>query len=377
LRSMAKELQKIWNERRPEGRTIAVRVLLRTLSRPYGAAVALRNRLYDRGILRQAKLSCPVVSVGNLTVGGTGKTPTVILLASLLKEQGLRPAVLSRGYGGRAKAPANVVSDGNRLLLGWREAGDEPVLIANALRGIPVLTGAKRFLAGKAAMERFAVNILILDDGFQHRSLFRNLDILLMDAARPLGNGCLLPAGPLREPPQELRRAHILLRTGDAADMKPLPEAASIPVFRGVRRPRELVEAGTGRILPLATLRGRKICAFAGIGSPEAFRQDLTALGAEVVSFRAFPDHYPYNSSDIETLRRVAQSDGASLIVTTEKDGVRLDGFPEFRAMIFLLRIEMEITPANLFTGLIFSRIGSWNSREQRREASKDERTCD
>jgi tetraacyldisaccharide 4'-kinase len=355
--SVEEMVQGIWNEERPKGRTIVLRALLRTLSPPYGAAVALRNHLYDRGLLRQAKLPCPVVSVGNLTVGGTGKTPTVVLLASLLKEHGCRPAVLSRGYGGHAKASANVVSDGNRLLLGWREAGDEPMLIAGALPGIPVLTGPKRFLTGKTAVERFGADILILDDAFQHRSLFRNLDIVLIDTAHPFGNGYLLPRGPLREPPTDLRRADILLRTGDADNTAPLREAASLPAFRGIHRPRELVEAGTGRVSPPTTLRGRKICAFAGIGSPEAFRRGLTALGAEVVSFRAFPDHHPYDHSDIETLRRIAEKSGASLIVTTEKDGVRLTDFPDFQAMISLLRIGMEITPAGPFAELIFSRL--------------------
>jgi tetraacyldisaccharide 4'-kinase len=355
--SIEEAVQGIWNGDRPKGRTTVLRALLRILSLPYSAAVALRNHLFDRGILSQAKLPCPVVSVGNLSAGGTGKTPTVILLAALLKERGFRPAVLSRGYGGHAKASVNVVSDGNRLLLGWREAGDEPVLIAQALPGIPVLTGAKRFLAGKAAVERFGADILILDDAFQHRSLFRDLNIVLIDAARPFGNKYLLPRGPLRESPTELRRADILLRTGDADDAASLREAPSLPVFRGIHRPRGLVEAQTGRVSPPAILRGRKICAFAGIGSPEAFRRGLAALGAELISFRVFPDHHPYDPSDIEALRCVAQKSGASLIVTTEKDGVRLADFPDFQAMISLLRIGMEITPAEPFAELIFSRL--------------------
>jgi tetraacyldisaccharide 4'-kinase len=355
--SIEKMIRKIWDER-ANGRTTPLPALLRFLSLPYGAAVALRNHLYDRGFLLQAKLPCPVISVGNLTVGGTGKTPTVVLLASFLKEHGCRPAVLSRGYGGRAKAAVNVVSDGNRLLLGWREAGDEPVLIAEALPEIPVLTGAKRFLTGKVAVERFGADILILDDAFQHRSIFRNLDIVLIDAAHPFGNGYLLPRGPLREPPADLRRADILLRTGeDAGDAAPLREAPFLPAFRGIHRPRELVEAGTGRVSPPATLRGQKICAFAGIGSPDNFRRGLTALGAEVVSFRTFPDHHPYTPSDIEALRRIAKKSDASLIVTTEKDGVRLSDFPDFRAMISLLRIGMEIKPAGPFAELILSRL--------------------
>ena len=355
--SVEEMVRGIWNEARPEGRTAVPRAILRTLSLPYGAAVALRNHLYDRELLRPAKLPCLVVSVGNLTVGGTGKTPTVILLAALLKEHGYRPAVLSRGYGSHSKASVNVVSDGNRVLLGWREAGDEPVMIAGALPGIPVLTGPKRSLTGKAAVERFGADILILDDAFQHRSLFRDIDIVLMDAARPLGNGFLLPRGPLREPPQALHRAGILLRTGDADHEEPLREVPSLPSFRGIHRPRELVEAATGRVSPPTALKGQKVLAFAGIGSPEVFRRGLTALGAEVVSFRTFSDHHPYDRSDIEALRRLAAESGAARIVTTEKDGVRLADFPDFQAEISLLRIGMEITAAGPFAELIFSRL--------------------
>ena len=350
-------VQRIWNEERPGGRYAVIRVVLHLFSLPYRGAVAARNRLYDGGLLKQEKLSRPVISVGNLTVGGTGKTPTVILLAALLKEHGYRPAVLSRGYGGHAKASVNVVSDGNRVLLGWREAGDEPVMIAGALPGIPVLTGPKRSLTGKAAVERFGADILILDDAFQHRSLFRDIDIVLMDAARPLGNGFLLPRGPLREPPQALHRAGILLRTGDADHEEPLREVPSLPSFRGIHRPRELVEAATGRVSPPTALKGQKVLAFAGIGSPEVFRRGLTALGAEVVSFRTFSDHHPYDRSDIEALRRLATENGVARIVTTEKDGVRLADFPDFQSEISLLRIGMEITPAGPFAELIFPRL--------------------
>jgi tetraacyldisaccharide 4'-kinase len=220
-----------------------------------------------------------------------------------------------------------------------------------------VLTGSKRFLTGKTALGRFGADILILDDGFQHRSLFRDIDIVLIDAACPFGNGFLLPRGPLRELPQVLRRAGILLRTGDADHEEPLREVPSLPSFRGTHRPRELVEAATGRVSPPTALQGQTVFAFAGIGSPEAFRRGLTALGAKIVSFRAFPDHHPYSRSDIEALRRLASESGAARIVTTEKDGVRLTDFPDFQSEISLLRVGMEITSAGPFAELIFSRL--------------------
>jgi tetraacyldisaccharide 4'-kinase len=348
----------IWNEARPEGRTAVPRAILRTLSLPYGAAVALRNRLYDRGLLRQTKLPCPVISVGNLTVGGTGKTPTVIFIANVLKERGYRPAVLSRGYGGNAGDSVNIVSDGNRILLGWRDAGDEPILIAGAVPGVPVLTGPKRALTGIAAVKRFGADVLILDDAFQHRALFRNLDIVLVDTVRPFGNGFILPRGPLREMPEALRRAHLIIRTGAETDpTDPLQGASGLPSFRGVHRPLGLVEAKTGRVLPLAELKGLKVCAFAGIGRPEAFRKSLTGLGAELASFRAFPDHHPYSRADIDALRRLAGENGAGRIVTTEKDAVRLADHPDFLKEVSLLRIGMEISPAGPFSELVFSKL--------------------
>jgi tetraacyldisaccharide 4'-kinase len=350
-------VQKIWNEERPADSTGVIRTCLQFLSLPYRSAIAARNRLYDRGLLRQEKLPCPVISVGNLTVGGTGKTPTVILLATMIREKGCRPAVLSRGYGGSARARINTVSDGKCILMGWRQSGDEPVLIAGAVPGVPVLTGPRRILTGRVAVERFGADVLILDDAFQHRSLFRDLDIVMLDAARPFGNGYLLPRGPLREPQEALRRAHLLIRTGGAEREDSARGVPPLPVFRGVHRPRELVEAATGRPLPLTELRGVKVCAFAGIGSPESFRQSLTALGAEVVAFRAFPDHHSYTLPDLEALRRQAGESGVGRIVTTEKDGIRLADFPDFLSEIFLLRIGMHITPAEAFTELIFSRV--------------------
>ncbi|MDP3096666.1 MAG: tetraacyldisaccharide 4'-kinase [Syntrophales bacterium] len=357
LQSFEERLKEIWKDERTTGVSGAFATALRLLSLPYGAVVAARNRLYDGGLLKQQKLPRPVIGVGNLTVGGTGKTPTVIFLANLLKRKGRRPAVLSRGYRGGANAPVNVVSDGNRILMGWKEAGDEPILIARAAPGIPVLTGSRRLLTGRAAVETLGADVLILDDGFQHRALFRDIDIVLLDDARPFGNGFLLPRGPLREPTDSLGRADILIRTGGAEKEEPLREAASLPSFRAIHKPQGIVAGGTQRIETVAALAGEKVFAFAGIGSPEAFRRSLTELGAAVVGFRAFPDHHPYVPSDIELLRRLAAESGAARIVTTEKDGVRLADFPDFLAELFLLRIAMEITPDEPFAGLIFSRL--------------------
>jgi tetraacyldisaccharide 4'-kinase len=357
VRSFEETLKKIWEGERADGVSVALSTALRLLSPLYQGVVATRNDLYDRGVLRQAKLSCPVISVGNLTVGGTGKTPTVILLANLLREQGRRPAVLSRGYGGRAKGPVTVVSDGNSILMDWHEAGDEPVLIAGAAPGVPVLTGPRRLLTGRAAIDRFGADCLILDDAFQHRELARDLDIVLIDAARPFGNGRLLPAGPLREQPSSLRRAGLLVRTGEERSTQESICQPGLPTFRGIRSPQGVVEGKTGKLLPASILQGKKVCAFAGIGRPDAFRTSLAALGAEIVSFRSFPDHHPYGPQELEDLRRLAKATRAARIITTEKDGVRLADDPDFLREIDCLRIGMEIAPADAFAALLFPRL--------------------
>jgi tetraacyldisaccharide 4'-kinase len=357
--TLEETVQRSWVEDRTGSPVTPLHFLLRLLSLPYRSAVNLRNGLYDRRLFQQARLPCPVISVGNITVGGTGKTPMVILLAKLLREKGRRPAVLSRGYGARTKSPVNIVSDGNRILMGWHEAGDEPTLIAHSVPGVPVLTGPRRLLTGRVAIGHLGADVLILDDAFQHRVLYRDLDIVLIDAAHPFGNGRLLPGGPLREHAKSLGRAHLLIRTGDGREPEPPPpEIPELPSFRGFHRPLGLVEVGTDRLLPVDSLQGQKVCAFAGIGRPEAFRRSLNELASEIVSFRPFPDHHPYGPADIDSLRRLAGQTGAERIVTTEKDGVRLADFPDFLTEVSLLRIGMEITPADAFAELIFSRLG-------------------
>jgi tetraacyldisaccharide 4'-kinase len=333
------------------------------LSWPYGLVVAIRNRLYDLGIYRLVRLPIPVISVGNVTAGGTGKTPLVILLARLLKKRGYHPAVLSRGYGGEASAMVNVVTDGEQIFMGYRQAGDEPILIARAVEGVPVLTGPKRPRTGRYALDRFGADVLILDDGFQHRQLVRDLDIVLVNDRRPLGNGRLLPAGPLREPVVALRRAHAIVRTGgtpvtgDEKLMMPEADAGlretnekmglpEVPRFLAVYRPLDLISLAKEEVRPLAALQGKRIYAFAGIGSPDNFRETLLALKAEVNPFMAFPDHHRYVAADLEKIERAAAACGAELIVTTEKDLVRLAGLPGCTERVWALRMEMTVLSA-------------------------------
>ncbi|MBN1382092.1 MAG: tetraacyldisaccharide 4'-kinase [Deltaproteobacteria bacterium] len=345
---------KTWTADDPE--TLASSLLKRILyllSLPYRLLVEVRNSLYDRSVLKQKHLPCKVISVGNITVGGTGKTPMTILLAKLLKDAGFRPAILSRGYRGKNSSGVNVVSDGQRVLMNADEGGDEPLLIAHTCPDIPVITGPKRHLTGRFAVEHFGVDILVLDDGFQHRRLFRDIDIVLVDAQRPFGNGFLLPRGPLRETKTALRRADIIVKTEVEASTAVTqngrclrPDNHIRDVFRGQREPREFIERKSGQSLLPVDWRDKKVCAFAGIAVPDSFKKTLEKIGVDVTAWLTFPDHHRYTYNDIKEIKRLARQADVDAVVTTEKDGVKLSGYPEFLADIYLLKIEMTISPS-------------------------------
>jgi len=339
-------IRTMWGDPRNEFRR-PLHIFFYLLSLPYGAAVLARNRLFDSGALPQQDVGCPVVSVGNLTVGGTGKTPMAIRVAGTLRDRGMRPAVLSRGYGGRSAAGVLVVSDGRQILTGPDEAGDEPVLIARRLPGVPVLAGAKRAVTGRYARENFGADVLVLDDGFQHRWIRRDLDIVLLDSRLPLGNGFLLPRGPLREPPESLERAGIIVLTRSGGQSDALGGTlaglvAGRPVLRTRIRPTRLV-AADGTEMPPSHLAGRRVFAFAGIARPDSFRQTLEGLGAEVAGFRAFPDHHRYDAGVVQQIEKALRETGAEILVTTEKDGVKLFGVAAFSRRLFCLAVETEL----------------------------------
>lgn len=356
---------KIWNDDSQSDFSNPFSSFLYTCSLIYGGIVRLRNTLYDAGVVETKRLPCPVVSVGNLTVGGTGKTPMVMMLADLLKNKGYRPAVLSRGYGGKKSGTIDVVSDGERLLLGPEEAGDEPFLIAASTRQIPVLTGADRFSTGQYAIDRLAADVLLLDDAFQHRRLYRNLNILLLDAARPFGNGSILPRGPLREPQSALKRADVIVLTradnksSSSLELDLEKNFPGIPVFKAAHRPKEIIPLSSlhahlsfprtrepreeGISIDLGFLKGKRVFAFAGIAKPESFRNIIESLGGEVAAFRAFPDHHRYRAADMEDILRASRDRGAEIVLTTEKDGIKLPGLKESLPNLYMLRIEMDI----------------------------------
>jgi len=334
-RNLYHSIQNIWKKN--EKGYHPLELFLRAVSPLYALSVGLRNCLYDKEFFAQKTLPCKVISVGNIVVGGTGKTPMVIYLANLLQEKGFRPAVLSRGYMGKSKLPINIVSDGRRLFMKPEDCGDEPVLISQATKGIPVLTGPKRFLTGQVALEKFGVDVLILDDGFQHRQLARDVDIVLLKAEAPFGNGSLLPAGPLRESSRALKRAGIIFYVGD--DHQGHSESES--VFQVFHKGDVLLNGASGQEYPLDHLRGRRICAFAGIASPERFQKTLTDAGAEIAFFVSFPDHHFYTREEIRNIQKRAAEEKVEMIITTEKDGVKLKPFHMFLEKIHLLRVSM------------------------------------
>jgi tetraacyldisaccharide 4'-kinase len=338
--------RKIWYDGSKYPALTIPMLLLAPFSLLYGRVVAARNRRFDLGVVKPVRLPCRVVSIGNLTVGGTGKTPMVIQLAGMLRDRGYRPAVLSRGYGGTSKNPVNVVSKGTELLMHQNEAGDEPVLIAKSATGVPVLTGPQRVHTGDWAIRNLNADVLVLDDGFQHRQLARDIDIVLLNEANSFGNGRLLPAGPLRETTGALKRADIIIATGAYDDVTTsralmLPDGVHAPVFQCYYQPRNLLHGNPETAFPPELLRGKKICAFAGIGNPAVFERTLRSLGADVPVFIPFPDHHRYTQQDVCIIDEKARQCQAEMIVTTEKDKVKLERFDVFLSDIYALRVEI------------------------------------
>jgi tetraacyldisaccharide 4'-kinase len=314
-----------------------------------------RETAYRRGWLARGRLPCAVVSVGNLAVGGTGKTPAVEMVARWLTEDGRRVAIVSRGYGRHPGAPVELVSDGVAPRLSAERAGDEPLLLARRLPGVAVVVGADRLAAGQWAVTELQPDVVLLDDGFQQRRLRKDVEIVCLDARAPWGPGGLFPRGTLREPPSALARAHLLVLTRADARRNlaglfeevrqyagPVPCLAADYAFEG------LWELHSGARQSRNAVEGRGILAFAGIAAPERLAEALAGQGAIVRGFVAFPDHHRYTPRDLGAVTRRARAVGATLLVTTEKDAVRL-ALPapagrvgEEALPIWVLRVRLE-----------------------------------
>ena len=322
-------LSVISGQRRGPGAAL-VRGLLWAGTFVYAALHKSRQVLYRIGLLRSFKFPCPVVSVGNITAGGTGKTPLVEYLARWFARKNFRTAVLARGYG--------------RVDGGGPD--DEDLISEMELENVVRLAGRDRVVQARRALSDYRAQLLVLDDGFQHYRIQRTLDIVTIDATNPFAGGRLIPRGLLREGPAALRRADlvVLTRTDQASpsELEALRRRVG-PAVETVHKPVHVRSLGNRKRYGIDWLRGRPVYAFCGVGNPEAFRRTLDSIGAQVVKFRAFPDHHPYTAPDLRRLNAEAQEFMAEALLTTEKDAARLNA-EGFDLPLTALRVEIEIT---------------------------------
>lgn len=333
----------------------------------YGLVIGIRNRLYNAR-LEVRRLPAPVVSVGNLTVGGSGKTPLVAWMARRYLERGWPVAVLSRGYRrrgsreGREGAPFVLVSDGRQLLADIDVAGDEPLELARSVKGLVVAVGANRYRTGLEVIRRWGTHLFILDDGFQHRRLFRNLDLVCLDAGERTQDLNLLPKGRLREPLSSLSRAHALVWTRARAG-RPNSELSSrvlrairkdLPVFRGGSRLAGLARlAGSGEVLPPEALRDTAVGLMAGMARPDRLEEDLREVGARVTWLACRRDHHRWSRQEVERLTDGAREKGIQAIVVTGKDSVKLDFLESTPVPVYRAELETRIEESERFDRMV------------------------
>lgn len=359
-------------QQRPGKKAAVVRFILLALSRVFTGIVKLRRILYNARILRDTTLGVQVIAVGNLTVGGTGKTPVVEKFARALSDAGRTVAILSRGYRSKPRplherlrdklllrddtTPPRIVSDGASLLLESDSAGDEPFMLASNLRDVVVLVDKDRVKAGRYAVEKFGCDTLLLDDGFQYWKLRgRRTDVVLVDSQQPFGNGFLLPRGTLREPPAHLRRAHVIFLTkvdrSTPARNQAMDELRSrvqqlnprAELIECVHHPLYFEDVFTGERHGLDFVRGRKVASFSGIAQPESFEGKLTELGAEIVLARRFADHHRFTQQEVlEAINRGIKR-RAELVLTTQKDAVRFPKLDRRDLQVVFMRVEIKI----------------------------------
>jgi len=333
--------------------------LLKVLSLVFAGVVAIRYFLYDTGILRRFPLGIQVISIGNVTAGGTGKTPVTEIFARTLAAEGRRVAILSRGYR-RKEAPfwqrvftqivdpPLVVSDGKHVLLDSAVGGDEPYMLASNLPGVAVVVDRDRVKAGRYAIKRLGCDTLILDDGFQYQKLKHSIEVVLVDATNPFGNGNMLPRGILREPIRHIRRADIIFLTkcrGDVGDVRARVRKYNnhADIVECCHAPAVLKDVWSREEFPLDWLQGKTTCTLSGIASPKGFENSLRRMGAKVVWCERYADHHRYEPSEIlYALNRTADM-GADALVTTEKDAVRFPRFETTPVRCLYLRIVIGI----------------------------------
>lgn len=323
------------------------RTFLRPFSALYETMARWRAQAYERGRLWSERLSVPVISIGNITVGGTGKTPATIALARWIRrELRLEVTILSRGYKRRRPRKIRLVSPDDPV----DGVGDEPLLMARSLPQVPVIVGKRRIEAARWALKRFPTDLFLLDDGFQHLRLKRDLDIVLIDAVSLFGNERLLPEGPLREPISALRRADVLCltRTDAVENLDSIKDrlhsiVPSRPILFSSHRPTDVWDLKTGAVTDLPSLTGRKAIAVCGIAQPNRFLETVGGLGVHVLEEIIYPDHYRYRQRDWDRILKEGVRRGAEIVLTTEKDAMRMRGFSS-EIPVSVVRVEWVVT---------------------------------
>lgn len=355
-----------------------MRMLLRGLSWGFKGMVKARLKLFKSKIKKDAQLGTLVISIGNITVGGTGKTPVTELLAKTLQQRGRKVAILSRGYkshdleqpqewhdarGVLIKNPPKIVSDGKNLLLGPLYAGDEPYMLAKNLRDICVVVDRDRVKAARFAIAELGCDTLLLDDGMQYLKLAHELDLVLVDSTSPFGTGALLPRGTLREPAGSLKRASYIVLTKCGNN----PQQALISDIRRYNRTAEIIESDhvacylenvfSGERQPLEFLKDKWVACISGIARPESFENSLKKLGAKVDISKHFTDHHWFEQQEIDQFMQRCADRAMDLIVTTEKDAVRFPEPSELDVPVYFLRIEVQILSGHNAWKLLVDRI--------------------
>ena len=370
---LVKIIQEKGADQNPTGGVRVLLAVLKALSVLFAGIVALRYLLYRCGLKRRYPLGVQVISIGNVTAGGTGKTPVTEIFARTLAAEGRKVAILSRGYR-RKEAPwwqrvftqvidpPLVVSDGKRVLLDSATGGDEPYMLASNLPGVAVVVDRDRVKAGRYAVKKLGCNTIILDDGFQYQKLRHSVEVVLVDATNPFGNGNMLPRGILREPARHLKRADIIFLTkcrGDVGavveEVRQYNKTAEIVACR--HAPKVLRDVWSREEFPLGWLEGKTVCTLSGIASPKGFENSLRHLGAKVVWCERYADHHRYDASEIlYALNRTADM-GSDALVTTEKDAVRFPRFETSPVRCLYLRIAIEILSGRESFDQIINRI--------------------
>lgn len=352
-------------EQRKGKRAAIMRGFLFMLSKVFEVLVKLRRFLYNVRILRDSTLGVQVIAIGNLTVGGTGKTPVVEKFARELQDQGRHVAILSRGYRSKPppiskrlmnkllfredRTPPRIVSDGKSLLLDSETAGDEPYMLASNLKDVVVLVDKDRVKAGRYAIEKFGCDTLLLDDGFQYWKLRgRRRDIVLVDCQQPFGNERLLPRGTLREPPTHLARASTIFITKSDGKTEELRKRITqyndtAPVIECVHHPLYFEDVFTGERMGIEFLDGRRVASLSGIAQPESFEKSLVGIGAELVYSKRFADHHRFTQQEVINAINRSKKRQAELIITTQKDAVRFPKIDRRDIPILFMRVEIKI----------------------------------